>query len=162
MQRADIHGKRTQEGVGATPPHLSVITPLSFMLAGLVEPAWQNGGSNQVIVPSGDRTKPEGAPDRMLVIAPSSLILVGDVLRPGSNEVKLPCGSPTKPNNRPLSARYLPVIAPASLMMRGVVPKLPGGSNDTIVPSARRTKPCVRLLALAPGPLDPDRYRPPP
>ena len=56
--RADIHGKRTQEGVGATPQHLSVITPLSFMLAGLVEPAWQNGGSNQVIVPSGDRTKP--------------------------------------------------------------------------------------------------------
>ena len=72
MQRADIHGKRTQEGVGATPQHLSVITPLSFMLAGLVEPAWQNGGSNKVIVPrrphkAGRRSGPN-ARNRSLVV----------------------------------------------------------------------------------------------
>ena len=61
--RADVHGKRTQPTVAKLPGVPAVqspmITPSSLMLLGRVVPNWQNGGSNEVIVPSGDRTKPK-------------------------------------------------------------------------------------------------------
>jgi len=68
-QRADTHGKRTQPTVGnggVNKLHAPTITPLSFMLPDplsrmlpvMVDPGKQNGGSNTVLVPSGDRTKP--------------------------------------------------------------------------------------------------------
>jgi hypothetical protein len=56
-----------------------MITPSSLMLVGRFVTAWQNGGSNKVIVPSRDRTKSDGAVSRKPVIAPSSLILDGNV-----------------------------------------------------------------------------------
>jgi hypothetical protein len=65
----------------------------------------------------------------------------------GSNEVIIPSGERTNPWE-PLLSLYEPVIAPSSLMLKADVNKLPGTSNDTIFPPARRTKPKLRPLAV--------------
>ena len=55
--RAEIYGKRTQPTGAPKALHVPVITPSSLMLVVGAIVLWQNGGLNEVIVPSGDRTK---------------------------------------------------------------------------------------------------------